>query len=230
MFLWVSSLWDSGKDGRRMALAAELSSAPGKLIAIKCDMSKEEDILQMFQTIKEQHGGLDVCINNAALSHIASILEGKTCDWREMFEVNVLGPCICIREAVKQMKERKVDDGHIILINSVLGHKISPLRKGHFYSLTKHAITTLTEIVRQELREDDSGIRVTSISPGLTRTEFYGRMHKLEDIEKSKQEYDKHCKDPLEPEDIAEAVVVVLSAPSRVEIHELTCRSVHQEH
>ena len=44
---------------------------------------------------------------------------------------------------------------------SVLGHKISPLRKGHFYSLTKHAITTLTEIVRQELREDDSGIRVT---------------------------------------------------------------------
>lgn len=34
-----------------------------------------------------------------------------------------------------------------------------------------------------------------SISPGLTRTEFYGRMHKLEDIEKSKQEYDKHCKD-----------------------------------
>ena len=58
-------------------------------------MSKEEDVLQMFQTIKEQHGGLDVCINNAALSHVASILEGKTCDWREMFEVYVNVWCMC---------------------------------------------------------------------------------------------------------------------------------------
>ena len=48
----------------------------------------------MFQTIKEQHGGVDVCINNAGMSLVASILEGKTSDWRYMFEVHV---CICVR-------------------------------------------------------------------------------------------------------------------------------------
>ena len=71
------------------ALAAELSSAQGKLFAVQCDLSKEDDILRMFQTINEEHGGVDVCINNAGMSHIASILEGKTSDWKEMFEVGV---------------------------------------------------------------------------------------------------------------------------------------------
>lgn len=69
------------------ALANELGSAPGKLVAVRCDVSKEEEVVEMFAKIKSQFGGVDVCINNAGLSHCAPLVSGATSDWREMVEV-----------------------------------------------------------------------------------------------------------------------------------------------
>lgn len=85
-----------------------------------------------------------------------------------MFEVNVIGLCVCTREAHKLMKKANIDDGHFILMNSVAGHHVDP----NVYSSTKFAVTALTEILRKELREKKSRIRVTSISPGLVKTDF----------------------------------------------------------
>ncbi len=56
-------------------------------MAIRCDVSKEEEILEMFAKIKSQTGGVDVCINNAGLNHNAPLLSGATSAWREMVEV-----------------------------------------------------------------------------------------------------------------------------------------------
>ncbi len=69
------------------ALASELASAPGKLVAMRCDVTKEEEVLEMFEKIKAQTGGVDVCVNNAGLAHDAPLLTGATSDWREMIEV-----------------------------------------------------------------------------------------------------------------------------------------------
>ena len=68
-------------------LSQELSPAGGKLVAMKCDVSKEEDILSMMSAIKSQFGGADICINNAGLGHYATLLSGSSTMWREMFEV-----------------------------------------------------------------------------------------------------------------------------------------------
>ena len=89
-------------------------------------------------------------------------------DWKAMYDVNVLGLLMCTREAHKIMEQAKVDDGHFIFMNSMAGHEVSiPV-----YSSTKFAVTALTEGLRKELREKKSHIRVTSISPGLIKTDF----------------------------------------------------------
>ena len=73
-------------------LSQELSPTGGKLVAIKCDVSKEEDILSMMSTIKSQFGGADICINNAGLAHNVPLLSGSTEMWREG---NVGSKCNC---------------------------------------------------------------------------------------------------------------------------------------
>ncbi|XP_051522016.1 dehydrogenase/reductase SDR family member 11-like isoform X2 [Myxocyprinus asiaticus] len=159
-------------------LSAECVSSgfSGTLIPYKCDLSVEEEILSMFASIKVQHQGIDVCINNAGLALPEPILSGKTSGWRTMMDVNVTGLSVCNREAYLSMKERNVDDGHIININSMCGHRVVHNADVHFYTATKYAVTALTEGLRQELREAKTHIRATCISPGLVETQFSFRL------------------------------------------------------
>lgn len=119
-------------------MSKEVVGASGKIIAKKCDVSKEEEILALYGSIKSDYGGADVCINNAGLSHLSPLLSGVTEEWREIMEVcnftftyvatshcmhvcvlqvNFLAACIMTREFVKQLKERNCDTGHIIMMN-----------------------------------------------------------------------------------------------------------------
>ncbi|KAM8817332.1 dehydrogenase/reductase SDR family member 11 isoform 3-T4 [Rhynchonycteris naso] len=233
-------------------LAAECKSAgyPGTLIPYRCDLSNEEDILSMFSAIRSQHSGVDICINNAGLARPDTLLSGSTGGWKEMFngfsvapspvqmdphwrhpmalpgpQVNVLALSICTREAYQSMKERKVDDGHIININSMSGHRVVPQSVTHFYSATKYAVTALTEGLRLELREAQTHIRATCISPGLVETQFAFRLHD-KDPEKAAATYGQiEC---LKPEDVAAAVIYVLSAPPHVQIGDIQMRPTEQ--
>uniref|UniRef100_A0A3Q4HTB8 Dehydrogenase/reductase SDR family member 11 n=1 Tax=Neolamprologus brichardi TaxID=32507 RepID=A0A3Q4HTB8_NEOBR len=206
--------------GKIQKLAAECQSAghPGVLVPFKCDLSKEEEILSMFAAIKEQHKGVDVCINNAGLAHLEALLNGKTSAWKNMWDVNVLALCICAREAYQSMKERNVDDGHIININSVCGHQVLPNADTHFYTATKYAVTALTEGLRQELRAENTHIRATSISPGFVETEFASRLYR-DNYDKAAALYTIYK--PLEAKDIVSAITYVLSAPPHVQIGEI---------
>ncbi|XP_029571102.1 dehydrogenase/reductase SDR family member 11 [Salmo trutta] len=208
-------------------LAAECQSAglTGTLVPYKCDLSNEEEILSMFSAIKTLHQGVDVCINNAGLAHSESLLNGKTDGWRTMIDVNVIALSICTREAYQSMKERKVDDGHIININSMSGHRVVFSADTHFYSATKYAVTALTEGLRQELREAKTHIRATCISPGMVETEFAFRLHSLHP-EKAAATYNSmKC---LEAVDIASAVTYVLGTPPHVHIGDVQMRPVEQ--
>ncbi|KAK2110514.1 Dehydrogenase/reductase SDR member 11 [Saguinus oedipus] len=163
--------------GNIKELAAESKSAgyPGTLIPYRCDLSNEEDILSIFSAIRSQHS--------------------STSGWKEMLNVNVLALSICTREAYQSMKERNVDDGHIININSIA---------------TKYAVTALTEGQRQELREAQTDIQATCLSPGVVETQFTFRLHN-KDPEKAAATYE-HMK-CFQPEDVTEAVIYVLSNP-----------------
>ncbi|XP_019855960.1 PREDICTED: dehydrogenase/reductase SDR family member 11-like isoform X4 [Amphimedon queenslandica] len=198
------------------------TASGGKLVGMKCDVTNEDDIKSVFSYAKDQFGGIDVCVNNAGLSHSSSLLTGDTKEWRNMLDVMILAPCIITREFMNQVKERGVDDAHIIFINSILGHVVPP-QSPHFYCATKFAITAIAEGVRQELREMKSNCRCTSISPGVVKTEIFGRAFKAEDIQKAVEDVDKLISNgmPLLPDDIGNTVLFVLSAPPRMEVNEI---------
>ncbi|XP_036612992.1 dehydrogenase/reductase SDR family member 11 [Trichosurus vulpecula] len=208
-------------------LAAECQSAgyPGTLVPYKCDLSQEEDILSMFSAVRTQHEGVDICINNAGLARPEPLLSGHTSGWKDMLNVNVLAVSICTREAYQSMRERSVDDGHIININSMLGHRVLAQSDVHFYSATKFAITALTEGVRQELREANTHIRATCISPGLVETGFAFKLHDSNPVKAA--EIYEHIK-CLKPEDVAEAVIFVLSTPPHVQIGDIQMMPTEQ--
>ncbi|XP_055947635.1 dehydrogenase/reductase SDR family member 11-like isoform X1 [Argiope bruennichi] len=210
---------------REIAEEETKHGSPGSIYTIKCDLTQESDILSMFDEIRRTFGRLDICINNAGLSHDASLLDGATSEWKNMIDVNVLALCICTREAVKLMKEAKVDDGQIIHISSMSGHRI-PEMTSFMYVGTKFMVRALTEGLRRELKADGSRIRVASISPGLVETEFEYRCFK-NDPETAKSIYTTiKC---LEPEDIVQSVLYILAAPPRVEVHDILLRPLEQK-
>ncbi|XP_077973149.1 dehydrogenase/reductase SDR family member 11-like [Styela clava] len=200
---------------------------PGEVLPLRCDVTSEKEVIDMFCKIKEKYGVLHVCINNAGLSHPAPLLSGTLAEWNSMISTNILGLCLCTREAVKLMEEGGVDDGHVIHLNSMSGHRVpSNYSNGHFYSATKHAVTALGHGLRNELLAKDSHIRVSCISPGLVETEFSYRMyHKTP--EQAKKTYSSiQC---LTSEDIAEAVIYALSAPARVNVCDIHVKPVEQK-
>jgi NAD(P)-dependent dehydrogenase (short-subunit alcohol dehydrogenase family) len=113
---------------------------------LRCDVSKEEEVKSVFSKAKEDLGGVDVCVNNAGVLYITQpLLSQTTEEWRECTDVNIIGLMIVAREFVKQMEERKCDDGHIIIMNSVSGHRTTARPAFAFYTATKYAVTALTE-------------------------------------------------------------------------------------
>ncbi|EDS43376.1 3-oxoacyl-[acyl-carrier-protein] reductase 1 [Culex quinquefasciatus] len=186
-----------------------------RLHAVKCDVSKEEDILRAFRWIEEKLGGVDVLVNNAGvLRDVKLVAPGNTGDLREVIDTNVMGLILCSREAFQSMKKRSVD-GHIVHINSVVGHYIPNLPVLSIYPASKYAVTALTETMRREFLAEGTKIKVTSISPGVVKTDMVpNEMQKDQDLPM------------LEAEDVAAAVVYAVGTPPRVQIHELTIRPV----
>lgn len=215
---------------RRIELVQDISEddvgASGEFCPVKCDVRCESDILDLFQFIRDKYGRLDICLCNAGLARQNTLAQGVTEHWREMLDVNVLGTCICTREAVKLMKETGIDDGHIIHMNGLLGHRVMSSQMT-FYAATKHAIRALTEGLRRELVEAKSSIRVSSVSPAFVETDFHQRSlaHKPED---KSSDFVFPCKKILQADDIAEAVVYILSAKPHVQVNDIIMRPVGQ--
>ncbi|KAJ8913326.1 hypothetical protein NQ315_013296 [Exocentrus adspersus] len=209
------------RDDRLEDLAKKLSSQKGIFLPIKTDISKESDILNAFKKIKEQLGPIHILVNNAGIVPPGSnILEGNIDAWTNIFEVNVIGLCIATREAIKDMKANNVN-GHIIHINSILGHQVIQFKNMSLYPATKFAVTALAETLRLELGNQKSKIKITNVSPGLVDTEIIGAAKESPAFKEiiANQAI-------LFPEDIADGVVYALSTPPHVQIQELTIRPV----
>jgi len=203
-------------------LAKKLQGKSGKLYAVKADVSKEDDILQAFKWVKDNLGPIHILVNNAGFSQDTTLIDGDTKKWRDVFETNVLGLCVATREAVKDMRANNVD-GHIIHINSIGGHYVPNFPGLNVYPASKHAVTALTETLRQELNSVNSKIKITSISPGAVKTEFLDASGMV--LTPELQEYMKKGQS-LRAEDIADAALYVLATPPHVQVHELMIKPV----
>ena len=123
-------------------------------------MTKEEDILKVFKWSKDNLGPVHILVNNAGRVAHTNLTEGKTEDWKSVFDLNVLGLCIATREAVKIMKENKIN-GHIVHVNSIVGHQVVNYPGLNVYPASKFAVTALTETLRQELNHQGLKIKIT---------------------------------------------------------------------
>jgi len=200
---------------RNLAALQELQetvkgSGVGEILPIKCDLRNDAEVTDMFEVIRKQYGGVDVCVNNAGINFSTgvSLLSGETEKWRDILNVNILALLICTRESIKLMKENNVDDGQVINISSMSGHR---LIDNFVYSGTKHAVKALTEGLRVELFESKSHIRVASISPANVDTRMTSETFKQLDVS-----------------DIVDAAVYILSAQPHAQVHDVLIRSIEQ--
>ncbi|KDR14274.1 Dehydrogenase/reductase SDR family member 11 [Zootermopsis nevadensis] len=200
------------------ALSASLRSSAGQLYPVKADITQHNEVFSVFRWAKRNLGGVDVLVNSAGVASANTLIDGPIENWRHILDVNVLGLSICTKEAIHSMKERGVDDGHIVHINSVTGHVVPPTNTPmYMYAASKAANLTLTEGLRRELLQMNSKIRLTSVSPGIVRT----------DMRETSGLTDPHEDHPyLEPQDVVDAVIYVLGTPPHVQVHEVIIRPV----
>ena len=194
----------------------------GHATAFPVDFNQSEQIEAILEEVRCTLGPIRVLINNAGLGHLAPLMSGKTQDWAEMLQVNILALCICTREAVKDM-EAHGQWGQVIHISSMAAHRV-PEGSG-VYSATKFAVRSLTEGLRKELRESKSQVRVAAVSPGFVETEFAEKYHKS-----AQKAIDTYSAYPvLQSEEIAQSVLYILAQPPHVQIHDILMRPTQQE-
>lgn len=135
-------------------LIEELGPTKGKAFAYKCDVSDSKSVTEAFKWIEDKFDVVHILINNAGIVRNVNLLDDSEESFQKMNEIidtNIRGLTQCTREAYKLMK--KSDDyGLIINMNSIYGHTIPFIGfTMNMYAPTKHAITAITETIRQEL-------------------------------------------------------------------------------
>jgi 3-hydroxy acid dehydrogenase / malonic semialdehyde reductase len=195
---------------RLRALAAELS-VPTHVIVL--DVRDRAAVHAAVAAIPESFAAVDVLVNNAGLSRgFEPLHEGSEDDWDEMVDTNVKGLLYVTRAVLPGMVAR--GRGHVINIGSVAGHETYP--RGNVYCASKAAVRALNKGMRLDLL--GTGIRVSTVDPGLVPTEFSEvRFHG--DRSRAATVYDNTR--PLSAADVADAIVWCASRPPWVNVEEL---------
>ena len=144
----------------------------GEAIAIKADVSKEDDVVNMFKQTIDKFGTVDIMVANAGLQRDFPLHEMPLKDWQLVLDVNLTGQFLCSREAIKEFIRRghrpEVSKaiGKIIHMSSV--HEVIPWAGHANYAASKGAIVMLMQTIAQEY--GPIGVRANSIAPGAIQT------------------------------------------------------------
>ncbi|MFG0320013.1 MAG: SDR family oxidoreductase [Planctomycetota bacterium JB042] len=193
----------AARDGARVVLVARdgdaLEALAGECgeaaVAHAADVRSEAEVARLLEEVAERFGGLDVLVNNAGVMVPGPIASFGTDDFRHVFDTNVLGPFLLMRGALPLLAGR---DGATIVNVASLAPTVAQPGLG-VYAASKAALLALTDALREEARE--GGIRVASILPGSTRTSLF--------------EPDGDGSWMLDPDDVADAILRVATAPPR---------------
>ncbi|MCM2129861.1 glucose 1-dehydrogenase [Larsenimonas rhizosphaerae] len=154
------------------ALVDTITREGGTAIAVQADMAHEADIVALFDTVDREFGRLDVLVNNAGIVDQKSRVEDMSIERIDrMMRINVTGPFICAREAIRRMSTRHGGQGGAIInVSSAAAHRGSA-NEYIDYAASKGAIDTFTEGLAKELAGD--GIRVNGVRPGVIDTDIH---------------------------------------------------------
>ena len=177
--------------------AAGIEALGGRSLACQADVSRQEDVARLVERTVRELGAVDVLVCNAAvvLSKLASLQTVE--DWRSVLDVDLMGPFLCIREAIPHMLARR--RGSIICVSSIVAQRGSTGLAS--YAAAKGGLEAMVRALAVELAK--KRIRVNAVAPGVIQTEMTAELRHL-----SSDEILKHI--PLgrfgEPEEVARAV------------------------
>ena len=206
------------RDGATVVLAAraadrlrqtaeQVTAAGGTPETVLVDVEDENALKNLVNVTEDRFGRLDILVNNAGITLSARLEETKTEDWDRLFRVNTRAPFILCREALPLLK--KSDRAFIVNICSVVGVKSYALQSA--YTASKHALRGMTQALAEELR--GTNVRAHLICPGGIDTDLIGNIRP--DIRKE---------DLMQPEEIAELVVYLVTHEGNAVIDELHIR------
>jgi NADP-dependent 3-hydroxy acid dehydrogenase YdfG len=204
---------------RIQALARELTAKGGAALAVATDVTRYDEVKRLVDTAVETYGRIDVMINNAGLMPQSPLERLKIDEWDRMIDVNIKGVLYGVAAALPHMKRQKA--GHIVNVSSVAGHTVHPAAV--VYAATKHAVRTLSEGLRQEVKPYN--MRTTVISPGAVATELPDSVTEPDVSEGVHKFYEEFA---IPPDSFARAVAFAISQPEEVDVNEILFRPTRQ--
>ena len=178
--------------------------AGGRVFGEAADVSKLEDVRRFFASVDAHFGGVDILVNNAGMGVFRSVADLTPDEWRRTIDLNLSGVYYCSHEVLPRMRNR--GGGYIINISSLAGK--NAFAGGAAYNASKFAVNGLSEAMMLDHRYDN--VRVSYIMPGSVDTGF------------SAPAAASGWK--IQPEDIAEVVMLLLRMPARTLVSRVEVR------
>jgi NADP-dependent 3-hydroxy acid dehydrogenase YdfG len=208
------------RKARIEALAVQLQETyKVDTLAVELDVQDKQAVKACINNLPKQWQAIDVLVNNAGLALSSDVFqEAEPDDWDVMIDTNIKGVLYVSRAVVSGMLER--GRGHIINISSIAGYE--HYHGGNVYCATKHALRAISKSMHIDLLGQN--IRVSDVAPGLVATEF--SEVRWNDKQRADEFYNSVT--PLQPDDIADAVVYCASRPEHVDVSQMVVMPTSQ--
>jgi len=197
-----------GRTHESVSHAVEVLKQEGKIFGHPADVTKPAGVRSFFQAVDQNLGGLDILVNNAGAAVFRKVGEMSAEDWHRNIDLNLNGPFYCSREALPRFQRR--GGGFVINISSLAGK--NAFSGGAGYNASKFGLNGFSEAMMLDHRHDN--VRVSYIMPGSVATEFSG----------SPSGRTGDTSWMIAPDDVAEAVAMVLRMPARTMISRVEMR------
>lgn len=207
-------------------LAGRIEAAGGRALVLECDVTDQAQAAGAVERTVAELGRLDTLVNNAGVMLLGPTESAPVEEWTRMVELNVLGLMYCAHAALPHLLQaaqdgdRQVSD--MVNISSVAG-RVARTGSG-VYNATKFGVGAFSESLRQEFTTRH--LRVSLVEPGAVETELasHNRPEVQESIAKRFSQMER-----LQSEDIAGAVLYVVTRPRHVAVNEVLIRPTEQE-
>lgn len=147
-------------------VAAAIKASGGDAMTVKCNIGDREEIVDMFKSVMDEWGTVDVLVNNAGITRDTLMMRMKPAQWQEVIDVNLTGVFYCTQQATKVMMKKKT--GRVINIASVVGEVGNPGQAN--YSAAKAGVIGMTKTVAREY--SSRGITCNAVAPGFIASDM----------------------------------------------------------
>jgi NADP-dependent 3-hydroxy acid dehydrogenase YdfG len=201
---------------RLETLISQIEGRGGNAIALPGDITDEQVAQGVVTETLRRFGRLDILVNSAGIIDSGGVENTDAARYRRVLDINLMASLYTSRAVIAPMRAQ--GGGDIINISSIAGRRAAVLFNA--YSASKFALTAMTEALRQEVGRQ--GIRVCIIEPGATTTEVSAGITDPKFRESIREHVSKEG--AMKPEDVAAAILLVVSLPARANVSQLMIR------